>query len=106
RAGALHFLGGGLAVWGCWLATNVVGYFVGYLIPASWSLEFAVPLCFIALIAPHLNTQPTHVAATSAAVAVFALAGLPMKLNLIAAGLVGIVAGTLVDLARERWSAR
>ena len=106
HAGALHFLGGGLALWGCWQATNVVGYFVGNLIPASWSLEFAVPLCFIALIAPHLNTVPTLVAATSAAVAVFALAGLPMKLNLIAAGLVGIVAGTLVDLARERWSAR
>jgi hypothetical protein len=29
-----------------------------------------------------------------------------MKLNLIAAGLCGIVVGTLVDFARERWTAR
>lgn len=106
RGGALHFLGGGLALWTCWQVTNLLGYFAGNLIPARWSLDFAVPLCFIALIAPHLNTLPTVAAAVSAAYAVFALAGLPMKLNLIAAGLTGIVVGTLVDLARERWTAR
>jgi len=31
---------------------------------------------------------------------------LPMKLNLIAAGMIGIVAGTLADLSRERWTRR
>jgi predicted branched-subunit amino acid permease len=106
RGGALHALGGGLALWGCWQITNTVGYFAGNLIPARWSLDFAVPLCFIALVAPHLDRLPTIAAAASAAFAVFALAGLPMKLNLIAAGLVGIVVGTLVDFARERWTAR
>ena len=29
-----------------------------------------------------------------------------MRLNLIAAGVLGIVAGTLADLARERWTRR
>jgi hypothetical protein len=40
------------------------------------------------------------------AFAVIAFAGLPMKLNLIVAGLTGIVAGTLADFARERWMPR
>jgi predicted branched-subunit amino acid permease len=106
HGGALHFLGGGLALWGCWQITNIAGYFAGNVIPASWSLDFAVPLCFIALIAPHLRGVPTIAAAVVAGVAVFALAGLPMRLNLIAAGFVGIVAGTLCDVARERWAAR
>lgn len=106
RGGALHFLGGGLALWGMWQVTNIAGFLAGNLIPASWSLDFAVPLCFIALIAPLLRTLPAILAAASAGVAVFALAGLPMKLNLIAAGVIGIVVGTLVDLARERWSLR
>ena len=79
---------------------------MGNLVPAAWSLDFAVPLCFIALIAPVLRTVPAIVAAASAGFAVFALAGLPMKLNLIAAGIIGIVVGTLYDFARERWSAR
>ena len=29
-----------------------------------------------------------------------------MRLNLVVAGVIGIVAGTLADLARERWKAR
>jgi len=37
---------------------------------------------------------------------VLALAGLPMKLNLIVAGVIGILAGTLADFARERWTPR
>jgi branched chain amino acid efflux pump len=106
REGGLHFLGGGFALWLFWQAMNIAGYFVGNLIPASWSLEFAVPLCFIALLAPHFRTMPTIAAALVAGVLVLALAGLPMKLNLIVAGVIGIVAGTLADFVRERWTPR
>jgi predicted branched-subunit amino acid permease len=106
RGGALHFLGGGGALWIMWQLTNVAGYFVGNVIPAAWSLEFAVPLCFIALVAPALRDAPAAVAAATAGVFVLALAALPMKLNLIVAGLLGIAAGTLADVARERWKAR
>jgi predicted branched-subunit amino acid permease len=102
----MHFLGGGFALWAWWQATNMAGYFAGNVIPASWSLDFAVPLCFIALVAPHLRTAPTIGAALVAGCAVIALASLPMKLNLIVAGTIGIVAGTLADFARERWTRR
>ena len=106
RAGAAHFLGGGVALWSFWQCTNMAGFFAGNLIPASWSLEFAVPLCFLALVAPLLRNVPTLLAAVVAGVAVLALDGLPMRLNLIAAGLAGIVAGTLADLERDRWTRR
>jgi predicted branched-subunit amino acid permease len=106
HGGARHFLGCGMALYICWQVTNMVGYFAGNLIPASWSLEFAVPLCFLALVAPLLRDAPTIVAAIVAGIAVVALGGLPMKLNLIAAGVIGITAGTIADLARERWTRR
>ena len=106
HGGAQHFLGCGVALYICWQVTNMVGYFAGNLIPASWSLEFAVPLCFLALVAPLLRDAPTIVAAIVAGIAVVALGGLPMKLNLIAAGVIGITAGTIADLARERWTQR
>jgi predicted branched-subunit amino acid permease len=106
RGGALHFLGGGLALWAMWMITNAIGYFAGNLIPPAWSLDFAVPLCFIALVAPLLRDTPLIVAALVGGVAVVALDGMPMKLNLFVAGVLGIAAGTLVDLARERWTAR
>jgi hypothetical protein len=34
------------------------------------------------------------------------LKGMPMKLNLIAAALIGIVAGTVAEIVRERWTRR
>ncbi len=106
RAPASHFLGGGSALWIWWQITNMAGFFAGNLIPASWSLEFAVPLCFVALVAPLLRDAPTVLAAVVAGFAVVALDGLPMKLNLIVAGLSGIAAGTLSDLSGERWTRR
>ena len=106
RAGGLHFLGAGFALWLCWQITNVVGYFAGNLVPARWSMEFAVPLCFIALIAPHFKSAPQVGAGVLAGVAVVALDALPMRLNLIAAGVVGIVSGTAIELAKERWTRR
>ena len=106
RAGALHFLGAGLSIWVAWQAWCMAGFFAGYLVPASWSLEFAVPLCFIALVAPLLRNAPSIFAAIVAGVAVIALEALPMKLNLIVAGGLGIVAGTLFDVATERWRQR
>src|SRR5512143_236394 len=95
RRGALPIAGGGTALWGFWQVDNVVGYFAGNVIPAAWSLEFTVPLCFLALLAPALRSTPPIVAAVVAGVAVLALDALPMRLNLVAAGVLGIVAGTL-----------
>ncbi len=104
RAAGAHFLGSGFALWLFWQFTNVAGYFAGNLIPPAWSLDFAVPLCFIALVAPHFRSSPTIIAALVAGVGVLALAALPMKLNLIVAGVAGILAGTLADFAKERWT--
>ena len=106
RGAALHFLGGGMALWSTWQVDNVVGYFAGNVIPAAWSLEFTVPLCFIALLAPALRGVLPIIAAVTAGVAVILLAGLPMRLNLVVAGIFGIVAGTVAELMRERWKAR
>jgi predicted branched-subunit amino acid permease len=106
HAAGLHFLGCGAALWLVWQISCMVGFLAGNLIPSAWSLEFAVPLCFIALVAPLFRDSPSVAAALTSGIAVLALADLPMRLNLIAAGALGIVIGTLADLARERWTAR
>lgn len=104
--GASYFLGSGIALWLAWQTTNILGFFAGHLIPADWALDFAVPLCFLALIAPLLRDVPNVVAAAVAGIAVLALADLPMRLNLIVAGMFGIVAGLAIEIVRERWKAR
>lgn len=100
RNGASYALGTGVLLWGTWQVSCTVGYWVGNVIPAAWSLEFVVPLCFLALLVPALEDGPTRIAALAAGIAVVALDSLPMRLSLICAGLVGIVAGMIAGARR------
>jgi predicted branched-subunit amino acid permease len=97
RANASYFLGSGAVLWVAWAVSTIVGVLLGSLIPASWELEFVVPLCFIAILAPLLHNRVTVVVFISAAVSVVALDALPMRLSLICAGLLAIVAGVIAE---------
>lgn len=91
------WLGAGLALWVTWQISTALGILLGAAIPESWSLDFALPLTFIAMIVPALRNRPAIAAALSAgAVAVLAIP-LPYQLGLILAALVGIVVGTLLE---------
>jgi predicted branched-subunit amino acid permease len=100
--GASYFLGTGVVLWVAWFFSNLGGYLAGNVIPAAWSLEFIVPLCFIAVLVPALDDGPARIAALAAAVAVVVLDPLPMRLSLVCAGLTGIGAGMLAARAARR----
>jgi predicted branched-subunit amino acid permease len=91
------FLGAGLALWSCWQLSTAVGIFLGGAIPASWGLEFTLALTFIALVVPNLKSRATLAAALTAGLAALLAYSLPYKLGLIAAALVGVLAGLAVD---------
>jgi predicted branched-subunit amino acid permease len=96
-AGASYFLGTGVLLWTTWQASNLAGYWLGNVLPAAWSLDFVVPLCFLGLLVPALEDRPTRAAALAAGVAVIALDPLPMRLSLICAGLIGIATGLAME---------
>ncbi|MBI3898712.1 MAG: AzlC family ABC transporter permease [Gammaproteobacteria bacterium] len=90
-------LGGGVAQWVPWQLCVVLGALVGGRVPPSWSLDFAVPLSFLAMLVPVVKDRATVVASiTGGSVALLAV-GLPFRLSLIVAAVVGITAGYLVD---------
>ncbi len=91
-----YFLGIGSALWVCWQISTVIGIVLGSLTPQSWSLDFIIPLTFIAMVVPLLSSRAMLLAAVAGGSASVLLA-LPLKLNLIAAALVGIGAGLLVE---------
>ncbi len=66
------------------------------MVPGSWQIGFIVPLMFIALALPSIRGLPESVAALTGVVAVVALRGLPLGLNIVAAALLGMTAGILV----------
>ncbi len=97
RASISYFLGGGVVLWVAWQLATIVGILAGAIIPVSWQLEFVVPLCFIALLAPLLHDRVALIVFATAAVAAIALDAMPMRLSMICAGLAGIVAGVVAD---------
>ena len=53
-----HLLGTGITLWASWQVSTVVGVYFGTTIPDGWSLDFVIPLTFIALVAPLLKGKP------------------------------------------------
>lgn len=94
------FLGAGFSLWFTWQVSTALGIFLGAAIPDSWSLDFALPLTFIAMVVPVLKNRPMVAAALSAAVTALLAYSLPYRLGLILAALVGIVVGTILEERR------
>lgn len=92
-----YFLGAGLALWTTWQLSTAVGIFLGATLPSNWPLDFALPLTFIALVIPSLKDRPAIASALSAGAVALIAYDLPYKLGLIAAALVGISFGTLLE---------
>jgi len=97
QSGHWFFLGAGFSLWFTWQISTALGIFLGTAIPESWSLDFALPLTFIAMVVPVLKNRPAIVAALSAGVVALVAHSLPYKLGLIVAALVGIAIGTFLE---------
>src|SRR5205085_1724165 len=81
-----------------WQLAVATGILIRAGVPASWRLEFAAPLAFIAMTVPLLRDRAMVAAAVVAAATVVAGNALPLKLSIPLAALAGIGAG----LAFER----
>ena len=90
-------LGAGFSLWLIWQVSTAIGIFLGSAIPESWSLDFALPLTFIAMVMPVLKNRPSILAALSAGMVALLAYSLPYKLGLILAALIGIVVGTILE---------
>lgn len=93
-----YYVGAWLALAGTWQLSNVAGAVVGPFIPASWGLDFAVPLVFLALLAPTLKSRTAiGVAAVTGFAAATLVPVLPMQTGLVVAIVAGMVFGTWRD---------
>jgi len=97
-----YLLGGGVPIWLAWQAAVLAGVLIGTGVPASWHLEFAGPLAFIAMTIPLLRDRAMVAAALAAGLVVIATAALPLRLNVMLAAMVGIGAGLFFDRYKTR----
>ncbi len=92
-----YYAGLSTMFWTFWVLFCVIGVFAGNIVPASWQLDFAIPLSFIAIAATSIRTVPMGTAALVGGMASVLLFALPLKLGLIAACLAGLLAGLLTQ---------
>ncbi len=93
-----YMFGTGLTLWVAWQCSTAVGIALGTHIPQGWSLEFALPLIFIALLIPILTNRATVASSLVAGTLSVAMAGLPHKLGLLLAAIIGISVGLIVEM--------
>ncbi len=91
------YFGAGIALWAVWQCCVAAGAFLGAAIPASWELDFAIPLTFMALVVPAIRDRACGAAALAAGLAALAGRVLPYNLGLVLAAVCGIGAGYLFE---------
>jgi predicted branched-subunit amino acid permease len=102
-SGKLSFLKGlMLPNWAAWQVGSIAGIFLGNAVPPQWGLGFAGTLAIICITVPLIvNKAALCGVLVAGAVAVLA-AGLPYKLGLLAAVLVGMLTAMAVEETLER----
>ena len=91
------YLGCAFTLWPWWVLMNAIGAFAGAKLPASWQLEFTIPLSFVAMVVPLLKSRSQVLAAIAGGTAGVVLYAMPLKTGLIAACVFGTCVGMLVD---------
>ena len=94
--GVSFYLGTALCMWLVWQSSVVAGFIFGNFAPTSWSLDFAVPLSFVALVIPTLKNNKYVMVGLFSSVLSILFYGLPYKLGLIATALCAIAFAALL----------
>jgi 4-azaleucine resistance transporter AzlC len=97
-----YYMGAALLPWMTWQLSTVAGVVLGAGVSPDLSLDFAIPLVFMALLFPAITDRATVTAAVAAAVAAAALWAMPLNLGLLTAAFVGIAAGMAAERRRRR----
>lgn len=97
-----YFLGAALVCCLPWVAACALGFTLGRAIPESWALDFALPITFLAMVAPMLRSA-AHVAAAAVSIlGALLCAGLPSGMGVLLTAPVAMAVGALVEAWMER----
>lgn len=92
-----YFFGVAGSLYVVWLVTTILGIVVGASIPPDLGITFVVPLVFLSMAISSIKNRSTLSAAIIGGLVAIAAASLPMRLNLVVAGVIGITGGLLAD---------
>lgn len=102
REKLFYYTGAALAMWVSWVACVILGMLVGEKIPSSWSLEFAIPLAFLAMLVSIIRDRVSLITAVTSAVLASCFVSLPYNLGFMSAIIGGVVVGLLFSAVVDR----
>lgn len=85
-----------------WYFGTLLGALVGSAIPPEFALDFALPICFLAMIGPALRTLAHVGTAATASFLSILLAWLPHSLGILAAGVIAMMVGAEIERRMNR----
>ena len=95
------YFGAGMGLWLPWQLATIAGVVLGAQIPESLGLGFAIPLVFLVLLIPVIQTRPGLVAAIVGGTVAVAAASAPYGLGLVVGALAGVASGVVVERVGE-----
>ena len=100
-----YYFGSAAIICPVWYGSTFLGAVIGEAIPKSYSLDFAIPICFIAIIAPMIRNLPHLVTALVSVTVALCLSWLPYNIWLLISALLAMMAGAQTEYWLERRSA-
>lgn len=94
-----YFYGTAFLIFPTWFITSYIGIIVGAAIPPEYALDFAIPVAFLAIVAPNLRSIPHIVAAVVSVIIALILQDIPYNLWLMIAAVIAMIAGAQT----EKW---
>lgn len=88
--------------WAAWQVGSIAGVLLGSTVPAEWGLGFAGTLAIIGITVPMVTTKPALCGVLVSGAVAVAAAGLPYKLGLLVAVLVGMAVAMAVESLNEK----
>jgi 4-azaleucine resistance transporter AzlC len=92
-----YFTGAAMTLWITWQISTVAGIVLGAQVPASWSLDFTIPLIFLVLLVPAIKSRTELIAALIGGGVAVAAAGAPYGLGLMIGAVSGVIAGVIAQ---------
>ncbi|MGR3660003.1 MAG: AzlC family ABC transporter permease [Paracoccaceae bacterium] len=96
-----YYFGCAIPVWIVWYIATFLGAYLGQSIPPEFALDFAVPIAFLAIVAPMLKTAAHVGAALTSIVLALMLSFLPYSSGLFIAAGVAMFVGAEIERRME-----
>ena len=98
----IYYFGCAIPVAIIWYISAFVGAYLGQSIPPEFALDFAVPIAFLAIVAPMLKSLAHIGAALTSIIVALTLSFLPYSIGLFVAAATAMIVGAEIERRMEK----